>query len=130
MASRYQGEISADLARARDRLATWRRTKKPRSRIPEALWSMAVELADKHGLNRTARTLKLDYYSLKKRVDAAAVGGRDEGDSAFLELPTGFAPVPECVIQFEDSRGTLKVHLKGYSATDIATVGRSLRGSD
>jgi hypothetical protein len=91
---------------------------------------MAVELADKHGLNRTARTLKLDYYSLKKRVDAAAVGGRDEGDSAFLELPTGFAPVPECVIQFEDSRGTLKVHLKGYSATDIATVGRSLRGSD
>lgn len=129
MASRYQGEISADLTRGRDRLAAWRRTKEPRSRIPESLWELAVELAEKHGVHRTARTLKLDYYSLKKRVESA-VGRGDEGDSAFLELPATLAPVPECVIQFEDSRGTLKVHLKGYSATDIATVGRSLRGSD
>jgi hypothetical protein len=130
MASRNQRELPGDLARARDRLAAWRRTKEPRSRIPESLWELAVKLANKYGLNRTARTLKLDYYSLKKRVDAAAVGRGDEDGVAFLELPATLAPVPECVIQFEDSRGTLKVHLKGYSATDIATVGRSLRGSD
>ena len=71
-----------------------------------------------------------DTRAVLMGVDAAVVGGRDEGDSAFLELPATLAPVPECVIQFEDSRGTFKVHLKGYSATDIATVGRSLRGSD
>jgi hypothetical protein len=130
MASRNQRELPGDLARARDRLAAWRRTKEPRSRIPESLWELAVKLANKHGLNRTARTLKLDYYSLKKRVESAAVGRGDEDGVAFLELPATLAPVPECVIQFEDSRGTLKVHLKGYSATDIATVGRSLRGSD
>jgi hypothetical protein len=119
MASRNQGETAADLARARDRLAAWRRTKKPRARIPEALWSMAVELAGKHGLNRTARTLKLDYYSLKKRVESVAERGRDEGDSAFLELPIALAPAPECVIELEDGGGTLRVHLKGYNGPEL-----------
>jgi hypothetical protein len=31
---------------------------------------LAVKLADEHGLSRTASVLKLDYYSLKKRVAA------------------------------------------------------------
>lgn len=128
MASRNQREVPADLARAQDQLAAWRRTKKPRSRIPERLWEMAVELSGKHGMHRTARTLQLDYYSLKKRVESAAVGRYNESESAFLELPTALAPFPECVMKFEDSGGTLQLHLKGYSAADIAAVGRSLRG--
>jgi hypothetical protein len=128
MVKQNQHELPADLARARERLAAWRRTKKPRSRIPESLWEQAVQLAGKHGVHRTARTLKLDYYSLKKRVEAA-VGGRDESDTAFLELPQAFAPVQECIIALEDGPVSLRVHLKGYSATEIAAVGRSLRGS-
>ena len=80
-------ELPADLARVRERLAAWRRTKKPRSRIPEPLWEMAVELTAQHGLNRTARTLKLDYYSLKKRVDASG-GEGEKNDSAFVEFPS------------------------------------------
>lgn len=135
MASRKQREVPADLARARDRLADWRRTKSPRSRIPEALWEQAVKLVARHGLHRTARTLKLDYYSLKKRVAAAAAelgtaAGRDEGHEAFLELSPALVPVQECVLEFDEGAGTLRVHLKGYQATDIATVGRGLRGGD
>ena len=124
-------------ARGRDRLAAWRRTKKPRSRIPEALWEMAVKLAAKHGVHRTARTLKLDYYSLKKRALAAEArtGTTDETrtdpkDSSFVELPSAFAPVPECVIEWEDRAGTWRIHLKGYRAADIAVVGRGLQGAD
>ena len=89
---------------------------------------MAVELAAKYGVHRTARSLKLDYYSLKKRVDAAAARPETSG-SAFVELPSVLTPIPECVIEFDDNAGTLRVHLKGYSAMEIATVGRSLRGS-
>lgn len=129
MMKQNQHELPADLARAQDRLAAWRRTKKPRSRIPEALWNMAVELAGKHGLHRTARTLKLDYYSLKKRVDAAGDQGKRD-DSAFVELPSLLAPASECVIELDENAGILRVHLKGYSVTDIATVGRRLRGAD
>lgn len=129
MAKQNQHELAADLTKARDRLAAWRRTKEPRSRIPEALWEMAIRLAVKHGVHRTARTLKLDYYSLKKRVGAAE-GWPAKNDSAFVELPAVVAPVPECVIELADSGGTLRVHLKGYHAADIAVVGRGLRGSN
>lgn len=128
MAKQNQRELPADLTRARDRLAAWRRTKQPRSRIPEALWEMAVRLAAKYGVHRTARSLKLDYYSLKKRV-LAAEGSPAKHESAFVELPSVLAPVPECVMEWEDGAGTLRVHLKGYPAADIAAVGRSLRGS-
>ena len=37
MAKQNQHELPADLARGRERLAAWRRTKAPRSRIPEVL---------------------------------------------------------------------------------------------
>ncbi len=127
MASGNQREVPAELARARDRLTAWRRTRKPRSRIPQRLWELAVKLAAKHGLHRTARTLKLDYYSLKKRAEAVEPG-RDESDTAFIELPSAQASVQECVIELEDGAVSLRVHLKGYSAAEIATVGRGVRG--
>jgi hypothetical protein len=38
--------------------------------IPDELWMLAAKLSDEHGLSRTASVLKLDYYSLKKRVAA------------------------------------------------------------
>ena len=109
-----------------------RRTKRPRSRIPERLWELAVKLAAKHGLHRTARTLKLDYYSLKKRVEAAA-GSREKNDAPFLELPAVGAvstdAVPVCVIELEEGAARWRVQLTGYSAADIAVVGRGVRES-
>ncbi len=128
MASGNQRELPRDLARARDQLTAWRRTKKPRSRIPQRLWELAVKLAAKHGLHRTAQALKLDYYSLKKRVEAVEPG-LDEGGPAFIELPSALAAVQECVIELEDGAVSLRVSLKGYSAAEITTVGRSVRDS-
>ena len=70
MVGRKHRDIPAPLARGRDRFDSWRRTRKAGTRIPNKLWSLAVKLADGHGLNRTASVLGLDYYSLKKRVAA------------------------------------------------------------
>jgi hypothetical protein len=125
MARSNQREIPAELERGRDRFAAWRRTRRPKTRIPESLWELAVRLAATHGLNCTARALKLDYYSLKKRVEAGA--HHEQNASAFLELPPVPASVQECVIECEDGAVRLRVHLKGYSAAEIATVGRSFR---
>ena len=129
MGKRSRAEVPPVLARARNRFQAWRRTRKPRTRIPEPLWALAVKLTSAHGLHRTARTLKLDYYALKKRVEAAE--GRDERNGpAFIELPSAVAPGRECVIEFEDGRGvSLRVHLKGYDATDVVAVGRSFRNA-
>jgi hypothetical protein len=46
---------------------------------------------------------------------------------AFVELPASSVLVPrECVIEVEDGAGaTMRVHLKGYEASEIAAVGRS-----
>jgi hypothetical protein len=130
MSGEKQQELPADLSRAQKRFQQWRRTRKPKSRIPEPLWELAVKAVAAHGLHRTARALKLDYYSLKERVEAVP-GPRAEtraNGSAFLELPPALASAKECLIEFEDKKGRLRVHLKGYDAGDIATVGRRLRG--
>ena len=52
-----------------------------------------------------------------------------EGSPSFIELPPALALVQECVIEFEEGEVSLRVHLKGYNATDVAAVGRSMRGS-
>jgi hypothetical protein len=126
MASGNQRDVPAELARGLNRFAGWRRTKKPKSRIPQPLWELAVKLAAKHGLHQTARTLKLDYYSLKKRAEAAE-SLHKENSSTFLELPPALAAAQECVIELDDGAVSLRVSLKGYSAAEIATVGRSVR---
>jgi hypothetical protein len=132
MGGEQQRELSADLRRAQQRFQDWRRTKTPKSRIPESLWELAVKLVAAHGLHRTARALKLNYYVLKEHVEAA-LGQPEETEakgSAFLELPPVLALGKECLIEFEDGTGRLRMHLKGYDAADIATVSHRLRGGE
>jgi len=76
MGSRGMGrEVPAGLASIRRRLESWRRTRKKRRRIPEPVWSAAVKVAGRHGVNRTANVLRLDYYSLKDRVEREETSG-------------------------------------------------------
>jgi hypothetical protein len=56
------------LAAAAAALAKWRSTRPRSSRIPEDLWSRAIELAERHGIAKVAVALKLDYTSLKRRL--------------------------------------------------------------
>ena len=63
-------DFPAGLESTRRRFDHWRQTRDGRSRIPEALWAWAVKAVGRYGLNPTARTLRLDYYSLKKRAEA------------------------------------------------------------
>ncbi len=78
------------------------------------------------GLNRTARALKLDYYTLKERVEAAPKN-RKTNTSAFLELPQVALPSKECVIELGDGEGLVRIRLTGYEACEIVAVGCGLR---
>ena len=115
------------------------------TRIPDELWSLAVKLADHHGISRTASVLGLDYYSLKKRVAAgnsgvtsvpsAFVEGSASSDSAsacpaFIELSSLQVPSPgasgECVVEFADGTGaSLRIHLSGCQTPDLVALGRN-----
>jgi hypothetical protein len=71
MRTRTTHDIPVRLAAIRRGFDRWRRTRQGRSRIPEELWALAVEAAGQYGLNSTAQALRLDYYSLKKHIEAA-----------------------------------------------------------
>ena len=118
--------LPAKLARGRRCFEKWRRSHKPRSRLPEHLWLLAAELADEYGLNRTARTFRLDYNVLKKRVGLAVSEKRlkPTATAAFLELPIcePHSSV-ECTIECEDVQGAkIRIQLKGRQLPDLAAI--------
>lgn len=68
---------SIGLEDARRRIARWRETRTHRGApMPAALWAAAVAFAQQDGLYRTARRLRVDYGTLKKRMDAAGGAAR------------------------------------------------------
>jgi hypothetical protein len=99
------------------------------ARIPESLWKLALELAARHGVSRTAIALRVDYYALKKRLDAQTPPRRvgSAAALAFVELPPpSLATAGGCVIEFEKASGAkMRIELRGSQVPDLATLGRS-----
>jgi hypothetical protein len=141
MRTRKTGGLPARLEGVRRQFEGWRRTRKVRSRIPDSLWAAAVKVAGTYGIHRTAKALRVDYYSLKKRVDYYSLKKRVEGTPAGTDskVPAGAAgaafvalPPPawpgcgECTLELEDAGGArMRVHLKGFAAPDLAVLSRS-----
>jgi hypothetical protein len=88
-----------------------------------------VKAAGRHGLNRTARALRLDYYALKKRIEQAssATASEEGAVTTFVELaPPMSSGSRECILELEDPSGAkMRVHLKGIEAPDLAALSRS-----
>jgi hypothetical protein len=122
MGGRKSQELPPVLARAWDRFQDWRRKRKPKTRIPEPLWTLAVKLASAQGVCRTASVLGLDYYSLKKRL-AAADGRTPATAPTFVELPAPLTVSKQCTLELDDGAGTtLRVRLVGYDAADVVAL--------
>src|SRR3977135_2691344 len=100
----------------RARFEEWRQNRQGKS-IPEGRGSAVAELARKDGINRTAAELHLDGGKLKRLMGAKATSGKPS--PTFVELLTPRAvSVPECTIELEGRRGTVRIQLKGASASD------------
>ncbi len=130
MRSRKPPAIPARLEATRRRFERWRRARKGHhSRIPASLWTSAVKLAGAYGLCRTARTLRLDYNALKKRINSAEPHNSSGQEPAtdFVELvPPQRACLPECIVELEHPRGAkMRIHLKGIETPDMAALIRS-----
>jgi hypothetical protein len=125
MVGKKRDDLPAGLARARHRFVAWRETRKPGARIPQRLWTLAVEQAKTHGICKTASVLGLDYYSFKKRVEAGAAPPAES--CGFVEVsPSAIAAGGEYVIELEDAAGaSMRVHLKGCPAPDLVALTRS-----
>ena len=120
----------ARLETVRRRLEAWRRSRRGRERIPEPRWNLAVQMAGVYGLCTTARTLRLDYVVLKRRVESAHRQSppRPEPAMSFVEvLSPERTSVPECILEMENPSGAkMRVHLKGIPVPDLTALSRSL----
>jgi hypothetical protein len=139
MRNRQARDVPAGLEGVRRRFERWRNSHRARSRIPDLLWAAAVKMAQSYGIHRASRTLRIDYYALKKRVEQhsnAVQGRRESGPIAtFMELSApadhGFAAVPAgacaCTLELEAADGSkMRVHLKTATPPDLATLCRSV----
>jgi hypothetical protein len=111
---------TTDLNQLRRQLSAWRREQSRRTRLPEALWRAARDLARTQGPSRVARALRLDYYKLRKRL--AATSSLLPAPPVFVELkgaPMSEAGSGESVVELSDGREakmTLRVR------HDVATL--------
>jgi len=123
-------ENPSELIELSRRIEQWRRGPSRRRRMPEPLWASAVQLARRQGVHRVARRLRLDYYSLKKRMRGGAETACPEGNPIFIELPAFVsAGMPECNIEVEPPRGgRMRIHIKGTALTDLASITRAFCG--
>jgi hypothetical protein len=121
--------LPAKLDAARQQFDQWRSQNPPRTHLPQSLWAVAAELAGEFGLNQTARTLRLNYYGLKKRLDSSACSEPPPArvTQSFLEL----LPIPvnpenpntECMIECKDASGMhIRIQLKEVHVPDLAKL--------
>ena len=120
--------IPDDLLALSKQLEQWRSAHPARTRLPESFWTSAVDMAQRHGLHRTTKLLRLDYTRLRKRLPSTGV---PEGLSPASFLEWAAPPVPnatECVVEWESNRGRMRVAMKGVTP-DWAGLLRAWRES-
>ena len=117
------------MTRARRHVEAWRRTKRGRERIPDALWAVAVEAATEHGINKTSKALRLNHSALQAETRKRAHGilaGDAPGEFVELAVPTVRGD-PECIVEADNGSGTkLRIHLKGGATADLTSLTRML----
>ena len=93
----------------RQRLEVWRKSRPFREPIPERLWGCIVALARVHGVSAVSQALRLDYYTLKRRLLGSEPlrKARRPAAAQFVELPRLPAPAPSssCTVELADGSG-------------------------
>lgn len=127
-----RGQLPEATIQLQQRLEQWRATQPLRTKLPESFWQSAAELARRHGLNPTARALRLDYTALKRRVSGSLSRSGKSAQAAFVELVgPGTAKLEECIIEFESLSGTkMRIQWKASVPPDWSTLLRAWRDAE
>jgi hypothetical protein len=120
----------ATLQELQTRFEEWRGKRQGRVPIPGELWKVATEVARHDGVGRTSAALHLDCSKLKRLMLEADLSNETTVQSRFVELvtPSGTRThgLPEYTIELEGRQGKLRIHCKGASAAELATLSRAL----
>ena len=110
----------------RTRFENWRQNRRGKQPIPDELWSAAIEVARRDGVNPTAAALHLDGGKLKRRMVAAGSVSGKAATPTFVELMPPAVDLRECTIELEGRKGKLRIHWKGATSADVAALSRAL----
>jgi hypothetical protein len=114
------------LEEAKARFEAWRQNRTGKTPIPDELWTVAVGVARREGMNRAATELRVEWNELKRRM-AGPETARQPESPMFVELVAPRPqPLPDCNIELECRRGKLRIQLKGASASYVAMLSREL----
>lgn len=115
-----------NLDEARTRFQNWRQSRRGKQQIPDELWSVAIEVARRNGVNPTAVALHLDGGKLKRRMAAAESVPGKAMSPTFVELIAPTVAQHECTIELEGRRGKLRIHWKSATSADVVALSRAL----
>jgi hypothetical protein len=124
--ARRRSVDTLNLDEVRTRFENWRQNRQGKQRIPDELWSAAIEAARRDGVNPTAAALHLDGGKLKRRMVAADSESSKAMPPTFVELMAPTVDLRECTIELEGRKSKLRIHWKGATAADVATLSRAL----
>jgi hypothetical protein len=106
-------QSSPALKHVQELFERWRRQKKRRDPIPQALWNAAVSLTDRYSVHRISRQLRLNFNDLKARA-------RDR-PPAFIELTLAGPGHAGCTVEMAKPTGE-RMRIEG--ACDVVGLAR------
>jgi hypothetical protein len=129
MNRRSTGPIPEAITQLQRQLEQFRSTWPARTKLPDALWQAAVELARQYGIYAVSQPLRLDYTRLKQRLGGVPIQLRKANQPAFLEvIGSGATALPECVIEFEAANGgKMRIQWKASVPPDWVSLLRAWR---
>jgi len=134
MARRTRSAAVERVKQLRGQIDHWRSTRVKLWPMPAELWDEAAVLARELGVRPVQRALRLNYESLRRRVEEGAFpGGRTEAAGGFVELSgaqlLGLPLAGGPVIELTDGSGArLSVRLAAGSTLDMAQLVEAFRG--
>jgi hypothetical protein len=86
-----------------------------------------VATAAAHGVSRTATALRLDYYALKRHVDAADNESVERASMSFVELPLPTSPPSRaiaCAIEIagREASRAVRIELESITVADLGAL--------
>ena len=115
----------------RNQFEAWRKRRRCRTRIPEALWRAAADLCSEHSICEVSQALRLNYNDLKDRVQRSKDRGFAIGqgpDLNFVKLGLGTPIMPsECLVEMEAPNGAkMRLSFRGVVRdVDPVELGRA-----
>jgi len=134
MARRERLAAAERVKQLRGQIDHWRSTRVKLWPMPAELWDEATVLARELGVRPVQRGLKVNYESLRRRVEEGASSrGTAEPASEFVELSgaqlLGLPVAAGPVIEVSDESGVrLTVRLAAGSTLDMAQLVEAFRG--